>query len=367
MLLLRIIASIFFLAGLAMLGWGASIALTQHRENTTSAVTTGTVEATSLAEVRIRTKQRGTQTRYRPVIAYTYAVDGRTYRGDQFRPTESSFSLDTARQIRDAFRPGASLPVFYMTANPQRSFLQRHTSFDPYGLVMMAAFFVTGGLILLLLQPAHGTPPPAAGGSGYVLPPRQRLRRRRNVLLLASVVWIAALLALAHYLLNARPIETIGWVFGGLFGAAAIVVFGWTTRLVLLTRDAADATVRIATPSLQRGSPQTIDVALPLRDGLGHGAISVSLVCLETVFHGSGGKRGTRQHEVQRHTQPLREPGTAPHAPIAGQVRFTLPADAPPSSPPTHKGYPRFDWEVRIEAPLVGRPDYLGRFPLPVI
>ena len=87
---------------------------------------------------------------YRPVVEYTYEVDGVTYKGDTIAKGLVTFNWKgPAARMIEKFPVGATVPVFVDPKNPRQSAL--HSHFDknlPIFLICSLGFLVLFILVL---------------------------------------------------------------------------------------------------------------------------------------------------------------------------------------------------------------------------
>jgi len=102
-----------------------------------------------------RSGSRNRRTRYIPRINYSYSVGGQTYRNDYIwlTSTQSYSSRNTAEMFLRPYQRGATVPVYYSPADPQRSALLIESGAWPM-LILLAVGLGLIGLGIWLLRRA---------------------------------------------------------------------------------------------------------------------------------------------------------------------------------------------------------------------
>ncbi|MDQ4086660.1 MAG: DUF3592 domain-containing protein [Pseudomonadota bacterium] len=106
-----------------------------------------------------RTSGRNRRTRYIPRINYSYTVGGQTYRNDYIwlTSTQSYSTRNTAETFLRDYQPGATIPVYYSPADPQRSALLIESGAGPMYILLGVGLFLIG-LGIWLYRRAARTP-----------------------------------------------------------------------------------------------------------------------------------------------------------------------------------------------------------------
>jgi hypothetical protein len=89
------------------------------------------------------------QTLFKPVIEYTYVVDGVTYRNQTFSPLQDEGTEEWARSVLQDYRVNAPCTVYIASGNPRTSVLSSRPSAESTWRMM-------GGLVLGLIGTVYG-------------------------------------------------------------------------------------------------------------------------------------------------------------------------------------------------------------------
>jgi len=91
-------------------------------------------------------RQRRTSTTYRPIIDYTYAVNGKQYSGSGYdRAGVSSSSHRSAQKVLDRFPKGSTCKVYHDPDAPAKSVLVKRLS------VLFIIFTIVGAVLTVVL------------------------------------------------------------------------------------------------------------------------------------------------------------------------------------------------------------------------
>ncbi len=106
------ICAIFFSVGLYMRG--------QQRKVESYVETVGTVKESQV----VSRERAGDETTYEPEIFYIYEVDGKTYEGNRYTPSQSSSSIrNAAEEAVKKYAAGTTCKVYYNQEEPGSSVL----------------------------------------------------------------------------------------------------------------------------------------------------------------------------------------------------------------------------------------------------
>lgn len=148
---------VFLVAGVAVIYFGISGALTAMGIADAVESTQGTVTSSGVEEV---TESDGEEreVEYVPRVRYEYTVDGTSHEGrwvyapidrERQENTREGRGFDSradARDVVDDYRPGETVTVYYFPDDPSRSFLVK-PGVDVLAVGFMAAF----GLVFVLI------------------------------------------------------------------------------------------------------------------------------------------------------------------------------------------------------------------------
>jgi Protein of unknown function (DUF3592) len=117
----------------------------------------------------VRSSKGGTT--WKPVIEYTYTVDGATYSSYRIAPVEESASKNWALGISQRYQPGAVVPAWYNPRHPADAYIEHTLSMIP--LIMIAVFAGTMlAIVALAKRSMVATRAAFAGGDVPVVPAR---------------------------------------------------------------------------------------------------------------------------------------------------------------------------------------------------
>jgi hypothetical protein len=107
-----------------------------------------------------RSGSRNRRTRYIPKVNYSYDVGGQTYRNDYIwlTSTQSYSSRNTAEMFLRTYQRGATVPVFYSPADPQRSALLIESGAWPMFILLAVGLLLIGLGGWLYWRAARGQP-----------------------------------------------------------------------------------------------------------------------------------------------------------------------------------------------------------------
>lgn len=159
--LLSTISVVLGLVGLGVLGWGFWRMRRASRsrawptvQGTLVSSTTASREAPPLpSRDGDAAASRPPRTLYRPEVAYTYTVGGRSYTGTQLGLDEVEVSSERHAQAHAArYVPGAPVTVFHDPEDPSRAVLEPGVGAASWAIPAVGAVFlvVTGALYLFI-------------------------------------------------------------------------------------------------------------------------------------------------------------------------------------------------------------------------
>jgi hypothetical protein len=114
----------------------------------------------------------GGSAKYRIDVAYTYEVNGRSYRGDRLTPGDGSFrDLRSAQSALRGLDSGRPVTVYYDPADPTRSVLRPPSPARQVLLLALPLLMAAAGGVLLYLLRKSRPPQPAAGAAASMEKP----------------------------------------------------------------------------------------------------------------------------------------------------------------------------------------------------
>ena len=133
--------------------------------------TTGRVVEAYLDEYQHKPHYRRSETRYHPVVRYTYVVDGVSYTGDRITVNDPGSSL--------RYTEGDEVTVYYNPDRPERAVLEVGMSNGSTVAFVFAGLLVLGtGLLFLLLSRWSPYRPAWSYGAKAARQSRLRLQNR---------------------------------------------------------------------------------------------------------------------------------------------------------------------------------------------
>ena len=89
---------------------------------------------------------------YRPIVEYTYDVEGRTLQGDRIDLESAATGRESAQRVIDAYPPSKPLMVLYDPKDPATAYLQVRTSIGGVILACFGGFWIALGALLVGLS-----------------------------------------------------------------------------------------------------------------------------------------------------------------------------------------------------------------------
>ena len=302
---------------------------------------------------------------YRPMVEFSYAVGGTSYRSNDLYPINESGSYRYAQDAIAPFHVGATVGAFYDPSNPSRAFLVRRTAFFPYLFnvagAVIGGYFIVAGLSMFrssVVRPAAGDRAP------YRLMPEDSIARRINRRWLAATIMGTGVLGLTHYFSVASPIEALAWWAATIYAVLLLVPIAMVIHAWRVSRAVEDAIVEISLPTGVLGQPLGIRVSLPLRQDFAAGTMESALVLQKSLTTGSGKSRTTTTTDILTLPAPAVNLSLIPRGGAATtDLIAEIPADTQPSST-DDKANPKFAWRITVRTKVPGAPDYRAVFPL---
>ncbi|NIQ38789.1 MAG: DUF3592 domain-containing protein [Proteobacteria bacterium] len=140
---------LIFWVGLVFWGWFAFSSARRLRWGRMSEqwpTAEGKVIKSKIEEVRSR---HGTA--YKPVVIYTYEIDGTVLEGNKVMFRQHKHSYDVARKITRRYRRGTIVTVYHHPRNPRVSVLEPGISRGNFGIVVFALVLLLAWILLGLL------------------------------------------------------------------------------------------------------------------------------------------------------------------------------------------------------------------------
>ena len=362
---MRFLGFFFILFGLIFGGIGGSLVVTQHRK----IISYLPVEATVVSS-RVVVRHSGRSRSYAPVVLYRYRAKGRDWQGDDVFPIRQSGSRSWAASVAGSYRAGRRTQAYYDPKNPSNSFLVRHYSFFPYLFVLLGIGFSSAGVAILLGRgsPAKKPAQPIEGVSGwYEVEATSTIAGRRRGALVATMLWgVLGVVGIGHYFFCAEPpYETTAYVFSSIYGVIGCVGVGLFIYYLFLGRNVSDARFYVTAPKFALGGTATIGVQQEVHRTVRVIEGKIGLVLLESRKERRGSKTTYVTSKVwEEWISPIENREVSAGDSIKMSWTITLPADQPPSTIPSQKGYPRHLWRFEVIVRLAGSPDYRARFPI---
>ncbi len=151
------------------------------------------------------------ESRYLPMVRYSYRVGGHTYFGHSLTVVNAAFDEATLRKILSQYHVGAACTAYYDPGSPVLSVLDRRPRFNPYGYFLLGLIFLMmiRGIIVLLrngrLIRVAPDPEPAVSPDTVEISPAVSLSDHWRAWRFAAVAATVGVLAVAHFFCLARP------------------------------------------------------------------------------------------------------------------------------------------------------------------
>lgn len=155
-----LLGGIFLILGIGMLIFG----LRERKKAKTAAAwptVSGTIASSRLDQSTRRERREGrdyTETIYKPIVEYSYAIGGQTYQGNKIFPGATmSYDHGTAQNIVNRYQPGSTATVHYDPANPAMAVLEIKAKGGNLFFIMGIVFAILGllgcciGVVLLFV------------------------------------------------------------------------------------------------------------------------------------------------------------------------------------------------------------------------
>ncbi len=363
----KLVLVVFTILPLIFMGIGGHLAWSQQKKITTYQPVEARILSTDIE------RHRGSKsTTYKPVADYTYQVAGHEYRGHDITPIHLSSGYSWAQSIVSRYRPGQATTAYYNPHDPAEVFLLKQYSFFPYIFILFPMLFLAIAMAVLFSGGAStkAPPEPSLQSDGwYALQPTTHIADRQRAALWITVGWLGVgMLACGHYFLAARPnYEMLGIVASSIYGGLGCVSLGMTVYYARLRRNVDDAQLAVSAATFGRGDEFKARAEQMIHQDLHIQELSISLVCEETMQERSGSNTRTSPRKLYEDRLPV-VPDNYVRAGnnLTATAMLRVPTDRPSSTPPTERGYPRYDWRIEIVTRIGNSPDYRARFPITV-
>lgn len=113
-------------------------------------VVDGEVLEIDLGEEFLRTATGKVGTGFFPVVRYKYSVNGRSYESDRITFAKGSLDFIIASNVRDEFKVGGKVKVYYNPAKPEQSVLYTRSTVGMPSRIPGLFVLFTGILLLVI-------------------------------------------------------------------------------------------------------------------------------------------------------------------------------------------------------------------------
>ncbi|HWE93789.1 MAG TPA: DUF3592 domain-containing protein [Tepidisphaeraceae bacterium] len=313
---------------------------------------------------------------YEPIIRYAYVVSHRRYEGDRVAAI-GNFSTNGTWPWRVCaqFPDGANTTAWYCDRDPARGFLIRSVLFAPYIFAMAGFVFLIVGAYAFV-QSIRGRQHPVPLERGHdgmsELHPEFSIRRAFYVSAIAAVAWyVYYSLVLGDYLvLKKNPSNLQFVIFAAIAAAVGIVWLVRASRFWWLRHDFMDAHLSVDRTRLCLGDTVRLRLHQPIARRIEIEELSLGAVCMRsdrratrtTVSVSVNYTPATVASSVYKKLSVNRD--YPPGAELSAACEFTLPTDAPESSPPNTTMFPIHQWFFVLEVVSRHQPKLYVRFPI---
>lgn len=368
---MKLFVAIFTIIPLIFVGVGYHLVQKQHHKISTFEPVSAEVKGTSIETVRSRDSEGRTRTSYKPIVNYTYVINGRQYSSGIVTPLDETMSHSSASDVINSYRKGQRIEAYVNPDDPTDAFLLREYTFFPYIFLLFPMLFlaIAAGVGIGATQWRRPLEPQPSLGEWYEVRPVRRLKDKRNAALIVAATWQAfGYLGYGHYFRVAEA--PYGWlavistgVYVGL-GLVPVVFFVYYFRLSSLIRD---ATLLVDRPYARLGEDLTVCVMQDLFRNLHIDAVELTLVCDRTSKHRRRRKTSISTHACHEdRATVLSNEDVQGGSTLEAQHTFRVPETQNPTSPYGFKDYPRYEWHVDVAVKIPNQPDYKATFPIDV-
>jgi len=365
--------AIFALAGLVFTGLGLWQVRTEHDRMMRYKPVAGQVVSSHVESFRRRsTSSHGWDTYYRPAITYHYVAGGKSYTASNVFPvSQSSQFSEWAARFVNHFPPGAKVTAWFDPAAPEKTFLIRTVSDGPYIFGFLPSIFLLIGVWLVIgtLESQKPIPDPEADGNGWYRV-RERGNSRLNRYMRAYILFVLAaylIFLLADFIWISHSVTFAGVIAVALAAALCGVGIWRLRRARRLGRDYAASEIALTRPLLSPGQELQVRFRQPVGRKLAITELVMGLLCAEDICTKSGSNASYATNIVHDQWMSLAMDQTFDLGDLIDvTTQWTLQSDAPASTPPRQKAYPRYRWMCVVGVLAKGEPWRKAIFPLKV-
>ncbi len=337
--------------------WGQHQRLTQFQP----------IDATVLGKEVGQRRTSGGDLREYPVVEYEYDVGGERYSSDEVFLFPVNYKGNWARRVIAPFNVGDRLLAFYDPNDPSDAYLLRDTTFAPYAFVLFPMIFVMIGIAILSYgrtRPALHHLQPQSGGD-FVM--RTQLPLKKGTMFAGAMagLWCGVGgAAIGHYyLISDPPYSTFAHVGSSIYFAIGLIPVSMFMRRWRLARILADASLYTGTARFAPGETLAVSAEQPVLTACYVSEIQLALV--QQIHSWSSGSSKTTHtttaRDLDRQTFAQNR-NVMPSNALSVSANFTIPVDAPPTSPVSSTDNSRYDYYFEVVTHIPGQRDYTGRF-----
>ena len=304
--------------------------------------------------------------RYRPLVAFTYVMDGQTYESRRITALDMSRGgRRNANEIVGKFPAGVPAKVMVSRDFPSKGFLDATYLDTPYTLLMVGVSVLAIGVGVFMLSERKRDPAPVDGATPalWLLPVGVSLTTRWMTMLVGGVVWLVVLLAVGgHYvaMVGFSNAQVAFDIFASLCITLAFAAIARGVWVLFISRIFDEPRVMIDAIRPIRGQKLLVVVEQSAKRHAAIDAMDVTLVCTESITTGRGKSKRVKTREAwsELHSvlENAQQDASGDRTVVRGAAWFEPPTSTMPTSAPGEWEM-RYDWKLRLRSHAKG-PDY---------
>lgn len=306
----------------------------------------------------IEVNRSSDSTSYKPVVRYSYEVDGRSLQNDQVTILNMSSGRGWAQKILDRFPVGSECTAWHDPEDPAESYLLHEISFFPYIFVLFPQIFLAlGGAVVYAGLTGAGkvTPPERAHAEWFRLRDSSSPVRSAKAARWGATWWLGVGgLACGHYFMHGEPpYGALALIATGIYMALGLIpVQMWRTQKKK-TGLLHPPKLFINQERLPLGGEITFHVEQEAKRSLALTRFKVGLVSERQVTTGSGKNRSTTTQTLYNEWRtPEQNKSLRPREYVDANGTFNVPAG----------GRDDAQWKLKVIAEVTDGPKYETEF-----